>query len=52
MYEIYDMNNSNDPGDNNTMPGNGDIRRSAKAKEMHKVKLEDVGDLIQETDLY
>jgi hypothetical protein len=52
MYEIYDMNNSSDPGDNNTMPGNGYIRRSAKAKEMHKVKLEDVGDLIQEADLY
>jgi hypothetical protein len=52
MYEIYDMNNSSDPSDNNTMPGNGDIRRSAKAKEMHKVKLEDVGDLIQEADLY
>jgi hypothetical protein len=52
MYEIYDMNNSSDPSDNNTMPGNEDIRRSAKAKEMHKVKLEDVGDLIQEADLY
>jgi len=52
MYEIYDMNNSSDPGDNNTMPGNGDIRRAAKAKEMHKVKLEDVGDLIKEADLY
>lgn len=52
MYDIMDINNSMDPGDNNSGPGNGDIRNGIEKNEMKKVQYKDVGDLIDDTDLY
>jgi hypothetical protein len=52
MYDIFDLNNTMDPGDNNAGPGNGDIRNSTKEDEMKKVQYKDVLDLIDDTDLY
>jgi hypothetical protein len=52
MYDIFDLNNTMDPGDNNSGPGNGDIRNGTKEEEMQKVQYKDVKDLIDETDLY
>jgi hypothetical protein len=52
MYDVFDLNNTMDPGDNNNNPGNGDIRKSADAKEMKNVQYKDVEDLVDETDLY
>jgi hypothetical protein len=52
MYDIMDLNNTMDPGDNNSGPGNGDIRNGTEKDEMRKVQYKDVGDLIDDTDLY
>lgn len=52
MYDVFDLNNTMDPGDNNNNPGNGDIRKAAKADEMQRVQYKDVEDLVDETDLY
>ncbi len=52
MYDIFDLNNTMDPGDNNAGPGNGDIRNNTKESEMQKVQYKDVSDLIEDTDLY
>jgi hypothetical protein len=52
MYDIFDLNNTMDPGDNNAGPGNGDIRTGSKEEEMKKVQYKDVADLIEESDLY
>jgi len=52
MYDIFDLNNTMDPGDNNSGPGNGDIRNGTKEKEMQNVQYKDVVDLIDDTDLY
>ena len=52
MYDIFDLNNTMDPGDNNSGPGNGDIRNGTKEEEMKKVQYKDVADLIDDTDLY
>ena len=52
MYDIFDLNNTMDPGDNNSGPGNTDIRPATKEEEMQKVQYKDVKDLIDETDLY
>lgn len=52
MYDVFDLNNQMDPGDNNNNPGNGDIRKAAEEKEMKNVQYKDVEDLVDETDLY
>lgn len=52
MYDVFDLNNSMDPGDNNSGPGNGDIPGKYKKEEMKKVQYSDVSDLIDESDLY
>lgn len=52
MYDVFDLNNSMDPGDNNNNPGNTDIRKAAQKEEMKKVQYKDVEDLVDETDLY
>jgi hypothetical protein len=52
MYDVFDLNNTMDPGDNNNNPGNGDIRKEAEAKEMKNVQYKDVEDLVDEADLY
>ncbi|HET6991313.1 MAG TPA: DUF6268 family outer membrane beta-barrel protein [Bacteroidia bacterium] len=52
MYDIMDLNNTMDPGDNNAGPGNGDIRNGTEKDEMKKVQYKDVSDLIDDTDLY
>lgn len=52
MYDVFDLNNQMDPGDNNNNPGNGDIRKAAEKQEMKNVQYKDVEDLVDETDLY
>lgn len=52
MYDVFDLNNTMDPGDNNSNPGNGDIRKAAEEKEMKNVQYKDVEDLVDEADLY
>jgi Domain of unknown function (DUF6268) len=52
MYDIFDLNNTMDPGDNNNGPGNGNISPKYDKKEMRKVQYSDVGDLLDESDLY
>lgn len=52
MYDVFDLNNTMDPGDNNNNPGNGDIRREAEMREMKNVQYKDVEDLVDEADLY
>ncbi|MBI3511891.1 MAG: hypothetical protein HY064_14615 [Bacteroidetes bacterium] len=53
MYDVFQMNNDMDPGDNNNGPGNGNIPGGYdKKKEMNKVQYKDVIDLVDDTDLY
>lgn len=53
MYDVFDLNNTMDPGDNNNNPGNGNITpEMKKKKEMQKVQYKDVEDLVDEADLY
>lgn len=52
MYDVFDLNNQMDPGDNNLNPGNSDIRKAAEQREMKNVQYKDVEDLVDETDLY
>lgn len=52
MYDVFDLNNTMDPGDNNNNPGNGEITPAMKKKEMEKVQYKDVQDLVDESDLY
>ncbi|HTF03430.1 MAG TPA: DUF6268 family outer membrane beta-barrel protein, partial [Bacteroidia bacterium] len=53
MYDVFDLNNTMDPGDNNNNPGNGDITPEMQRKrDMEKVQYKDVEDLVDETDLY
>jgi len=52
LYEVIDMNNTFDPGDNNDGPGNGQIPAKAKRREMERLKYKDVSDLFDVTDLY
>ncbi|MGL4596738.1 MAG: hypothetical protein ACRCYO_04370 [Bacteroidia bacterium] len=51
LYDVFDLNNTIDPGDNNDGPGNGEIRRSGK-NDAKQIQYRDVSDLIEETDLY
>ncbi len=48
MYDVFDLNHTIDPGDNNDAPGNGDIRRLKN--EVKKIQYKDVEDLIKEDD--
>ncbi len=50
MYDAKDLNNTLDPGDNNTGIGNGDI--PVPAKKIKKVNPDEVLDLIETQDLY
>lgn len=52
MYDLFELNNTFDPGDNNDGPSNGDIPRRAKEKDLKKIQYKDVQDLIQLEDLY
>ena len=52
MYDVFDLNNTMDPGDNNNNPGNGDIPKAAKMQEMKNAQYKDVEDLVDEADLY
>ncbi|HTL81919.1 MAG TPA: DUF6268 family outer membrane beta-barrel protein [Bacteroidia bacterium] len=52
MYDVFDMNNGMDPGDNNSGPGNSDIPAQYSKKQMQDVQYKDVADLVDDTDLY
>lgn len=52
MYEVIDMTNMYDPGDNNDGPGNGQIPAEAKKREMERIKYQDVSDLFDVGDLF
>jgi hypothetical protein len=50
MYDMMDLNNSIDAGDNGTMQGNGNI--PLPPKKIQKASLDEVLDLIEAQDLY
>ena len=50
MYDMKDLNNTIDPGDNGIIQGNGDI--PLPAKNIKKVNPEEILDLIETQDLY
>ncbi len=52
MYDIFELNNTFDPGDNNTGPGNGDIPPKGSMKAFKKIQYKDVQDLVELEDLY
>ncbi|TND07497.1 MAG: hypothetical protein FD123_3207 [Bacteroidetes bacterium] len=52
LYEVIDMNNMYDAGDNNDGPGNGQIPATAKQRELERMKYHDVSDLFDVGDLY
>jgi hypothetical protein len=52
MYDVFDMNNTMDPGDNNMGPGNQNIPNRGDLNDLRKIQLKDVEDLIRADDLY
>jgi hypothetical protein len=51
LYDVLDMNNMFDPGDNNMGPTNGDIPINPKRVKVNNIQYQDIKDLIDETDL-
>lgn len=51
MYDVLDMNNMFDPGDNNMGPTNGDIPKDPAKVKVSNLQYQDIKDLIEETDL-
>ncbi len=51
MYDVLDMNNLHDPGDNNAGPTNGDIPNNPARVKVSNIQYLDIQDLIDETDL-
>lgn len=51
MYDVLDMNNMFDPGDNNTSPTNGNIPNDPGKIKVNNIQYQDIKDLIDETDL-
>jgi hypothetical protein len=52
MYDLFDMNNTFDPGDVNDGPGNGNIPTNGKRTSIKDVQYKDVQDLIELDDSY
>jgi len=52
MYDVFELNNTFDPGDNNDGPSNGNIPKKGDMKDIKKIQYKDVQDLIQLEDLY
>ncbi len=52
IYEVFDLNNTIDAGDNNSDPGNGNIPKSTKKNKIRNLQISDVQDLIETQDLY
>jgi hypothetical protein len=52
MYDVFDLNNTMDPGDNNSGPGNQNITPRYDKNQMKNLQYRDVVDLVDETDLY
>ena len=50
MYDMKDINNTIDPGDNGLNKGNGDI--PLPANKIKKVNTDEILDLIEAQDLY
>lgn len=51
MYDVLDMNNMFDPGDNNMGPTNGNIPNNPNEIKVNNIQYQDIKDLIDETDL-
>lgn len=52
MYDVFDLNNTNDAVDGNQNIGNGDIPAKNTKAEEQKIQYNDVQDLISDPDLY
>ncbi len=52
LYEMFDINNSVDPGDNNDGAGNGNIHPPGNKKDYKNIKYKDIEDLMDTQDLY
>ncbi|MBI2271299.1 MAG: hypothetical protein HYU69_13225 [Bacteroidetes bacterium] len=51
MYDVLDINNMFDPGDNNMGPTNGNIPNDPNRVKVNNIQYQDIKDLIEETDL-
>ncbi len=51
MYEVLNTNNLFDPGDNNTDPGNGNIPKKKKEKDLKKLSYKDIEDFVEDGEL-
>lgn len=51
MYDVLDINNTFDPGDNNMGPANGNIPNDPNNVKVNNIQYQDIKDLIDETDL-
>ena len=52
MYDIFELNNSLDPGDNNDRTSNSDIPVKSNLKDIKKIQYKDIEDLLNVEDLY
>ena len=52
MYDVFDLNNSCDPGDNNNTPTGTDIPRKGDLKDIKRIQYKDIEDLIKMDDMY
>lgn len=51
MYEVLHLNNTFDPGDNNTDSGDGNIPKKRRDKDLKRLSYKDIEDFVEESDL-
>lgn len=51
LYDVFDMNNNFDAGDNNMGPRNNDIPKDPEKNKVTNIDYKDIEDLVTETDL-
>lgn len=52
LYDVFELNNTNDAVDGNNLPGNSDIPPRNSKAEAQKIQYNDVQDLISDSDFY
>jgi hypothetical protein len=52
LYEMFDINNTIDPGDNNDGAGNGNIHAPGNKKDYKNIRYKDIEDLMDSQELY
>ena len=51
MYEVLNINNTFDPGDNNTESGDGNIPKRKKEKDLKKLSYKDIEDFVEDGEM-